>query len=55
MKGHNMFSLRNKKLSLNYPQYPCLYGALDRTTFANFLQKKKTNKWCDFKQSYLDI
>ena len=29
MKGYNMFLLRNKKiLSLNYPRYPFLSGAL---------------------------
>ena len=29
MRGHNMFLLRSKKeLSLNYPRYPLLTGAL---------------------------
>ena len=28
MKGHNMFLLRIRKLSLNCPQYPLLSGAL---------------------------
>ena len=46
MKGHNMFSLRNKKLSLNYPQYPCLYGALDRTTFVELRAPDKIQD-CD--------
>ena len=28
MRGHNMFSWRNKKNSLNYPKYTFLSGAL---------------------------
>ena len=28
MRGHNVFSLRNKKFFFYYPQYPHLTGAL---------------------------
>ena len=31
MRGHNI-SFRNKKISLNYPQYPLLSGVLSKPT-----------------------
>ena len=43
MRGHKsiMFSLRNKKMSLNYPQYPLLSGALEISRFTGIIQKLK--------------
>ena len=35
MRDHNICFWRNKKISLNYPQYPLLSGALINASFVS--------------------